>query len=90
MSDQSNEALQDYLYAEASNRHAAAVFLILYALIGLDTMSIEDPKLREKMTVAWIAWGITFILLGFFIIGPEQAAIAKAHRQPKKTASTRA
>lgn len=56
-------------------RHGAAVFLILYALVGLDVMSIQDPAKRQAAVASWTPWAITFILLGFFIIGPEQDAI---------------
>ncbi|MCL6517730.1 hypothetical protein [Alicyclobacillus sp.] len=69
------QAQRDYAYAEYSNRHAAAVFLILYALVGMDIMAIEDERQRERMTAAWVAWGTVFILLGFFLIAPEQDAI---------------
>jgi len=60
-------------------RYGAAVFLTLYALVGLDVMSIRDPAKRQAAVASWTPWAISFILLGFFIIGPEQDAIM-AHR----------
>ncbi|MCY0874748.1 MAG: hypothetical protein OWT28_00460 [Firmicutes bacterium] len=62
-------------------RHGAAVFLILFALIGLDIMSIKDPKAQMAATAAWLPWGIVFILVGFFLVGPEQDALAIARFQ---------
>lgn len=53
-------------------RHGAAVFLTLFALAGLDIMAMKEPAAAAKATQAWVAWGTVFILLGFFVIGPEQ------------------
>lgn len=62
-------------------RHGAAVFLILFALIGLDIMSIKDAKAQMAATAAWLPWGIVFILVGFFLVQPEQDALAAARFQ---------
>lgn len=71
-------------------RHGAAVFLILFALIGLDIMSIKDPKAQMAATAAWLPWGIVFILVGFFLVGPEQDALAVARFQASSAAAARA
>lgn len=59
---------------EQSARHGVAIFLTLFSLIALDTVFTED-KDREKRSRMWTAWGITFVLLAFFIITPEQEAL---------------
>lgn len=69
--------LKDWRNAEASNRHSAAIFLIIYSLVGMDIMSVQDEKQRQKITAKWVAWGVVFTLIGFFIISPEQEAIQK-------------
>ncbi|QSO48045.1 hypothetical protein [Alicyclobacillus mengziensis] len=58
--------------AEASARHGLFTFLILFTLVNLDIMARKTKKEQEKATQTWVAWGVTFVLLAFFIITPEQ------------------
>lgn len=69
-----DEVLQEVSRLEADTRHDLAIFLILYLLVGLDLFSIKDEKQREKMTAAWVSWGVVFVLIGFFILAPARAA----------------
>lgn len=62
--------------ADYDARHGAAIFLILFALVGVDIMSYKDEQQRQRVTAMWLAWGIPFLLLGFFIITPEQDKLA--------------
>ncbi|WP_157071031.1 hypothetical protein [Alicyclobacillus acidiphilus] len=82
-----NEALREFQRIEANTRHDVAIFLILYSLIGLDIFSIKDEKQREKVTAAWVSWGVVFVLVGFFILAPERDAQAiriKSHIDPER------
>lgn len=67
--------LQEIERLDANTRHDLAIFLILYALIGLNLFGIEDTLQREKMTVAWVSWGIIFLIIGFFILAPARDAL---------------
>ena len=58
--------------AEESARHGLFTFLILFTLVNLDIMARKTRKEQEKATQTWVAWGVTFVLLAFFIITPEQ------------------
>jgi hypothetical protein len=71
----SDQQLQQWLKAEEKARHGVVIYLTLGSLIFLDIFSIQDEKRREEMTRAWVAWGIVFLLLAFFIIAPEQDAL---------------
>lgn len=70
---------------EASVRHSLAIFLIIYSLVGLDLFSINDEKKPEKATVGWVVWGIAFVLLANFFIGPEQEQIQVKRRYARLT-----
>lgn len=73
------------ILADSDARHGAAIFLILFALVGLDIMSYENEEQRQRVTATWLAWGIPFLLLGFFIITPEQDSIAIERFKSKLT-----
>lgn len=60
-------------------------FLIIYSLVGLDLFSINDEKKPEKATVGWVVWGIAFVLLANFFIGPEQEQIQVKRRYARLT-----
>ncbi|QSO50249.1 hypothetical protein JZ785_14885 [Alicyclobacillus curvatus] len=64
--------IQAILKAEASARHSVAVFLIIFTLVDQDIRGLKTEQERRKVTAMWLAWGIPFVLLAFFIITPEQ------------------
>ena len=74
----SSDKLQAFKYylAESGARHSVVVFLIIFTLVDIDISSEKDEAKRRKLTATWLAWGIPFLLLAFFIISPEQDAIA--------------
>ena len=78
----SNASLNEFKtqLADYDARHGAAIFLTLLALVGLDIMSIDNEKQRQKATATWLAWGIPFFLLASFFITPEQDAMAIRRR----------
>lgn len=78
------EAFADYQAAEAANRHDAVIFLMLFAIIGLDLFAIEDEQQRQRATAVWLAWGLAFLLAGFFLIAPEQSALQRARRRAQR------
>lgn len=47
-------------------------FLILLTLENLHIMSFSSAKERQLATQRWLTWGITFLLIAFFILAPEQ------------------
>lgn len=75
--------IREFARLEANTRHDVAVFLILYSLVGLDLFSIKDEKQREKITTAWVSWGVAFVLIGFFILGPARDAEQTARLRMK-------
>ncbi|MCL6548756.1 MAG: hypothetical protein K6T30_07580 [Alicyclobacillus sp.] len=60
------------LRAEESARHGLFVFLLLLTLVNLDIMARHSREEQERATQTWLAWGVVFVLLAFFIITPEQ------------------
>ncbi|GMA55529.1 hypothetical protein C7445_102128 [Alicyclobacillus sacchari] len=66
---------QSWIRAEESARHGVFVFLILLTLANLDIMARATRKEQENATREWVAWGVVFVLLAFFIIVPEQEQI---------------
>jgi hypothetical protein len=69
--------MQAILKAEASARHSVAVFLIIFTLVDQDIRGLKTEQERRKATAMWLAWGIPFVLLAFFIITPEQESMEK-------------
>lgn len=69
------KALRQWQKAEESARHGLFVFLILFTLVGIDIMSKKTQAEQQQATQTWVAWGVTFVLLAFFIITPEQELI---------------
>jgi hypothetical protein len=69
--------IQAILKAEASARHSVAVFLIIFTLVDQDIRGLKTEQERRKATAMWLAWGIPFLLLAFFIITPEQESMEK-------------
>jgi len=67
----------NWIKGEANARHGAFVFLILFTLTGMDIRSKKSKLEQERATHTWLAWGITFLLLAFFIIAPEQELMAR-------------
>lgn len=63
--------------ADAGARQGVAIFLTLYSLISLYNSTIKDPVQLQKATATWTLWGVIFVILAFFIIVPEQAALQK-------------
>ena len=64
--------LKEWQKAEEAARHSLFVFLILLTLVNLDIMARKSKREQERATQTWVAWGVTFVLLAFFIISPEQ------------------
>ncbi|MGZ4030617.1 MAG: hypothetical protein ACXVP5_01625 [Tumebacillaceae bacterium] len=77
----SDQQLQQWLKAEEKARHGVVIYLTLGGLIFLDISSIQDEKRREEVTRTWVVWGITFLLLAFFIIAPEQDALESSKKR---------
>ncbi|QQE76807.1 hypothetical protein [Alicyclobacillus sp. SO9] len=75
-SDQKSKLRQ----AEEEARHGVAVFLIIYSLVGIDIQSKKTEEEKRKTTALWLAWGIPFLLLAFFIITPEQQTIRESQQ----------
>lgn len=69
-----SEHIGSFLKAEAGVRHSAVVFLIIFTLVGQDIEGMETEAKKRRATAMWLAWGIPFLLLAFFIITPEQEA----------------
>ncbi|MDP9729469.1 hypothetical protein ACOJUR_02250 [Alicyclobacillus tolerans] len=71
-------SLTAFAQAESNSRHGAFIFLLLYTLIGIDIMAKKTPQEQMQALKVWLPWGITFLLLAFFIIAPEQEATQAA------------
>lgn len=67
-----DQVLQEFARVEANTRHDLAIFLILFSVIALDLFSIKSDEQRSKATAMWLSWGIPFVFIGFFILGPER------------------
>jgi len=69
------QSQESWRRAEESARHGLFVFLILLTLANLDIMARSTRREQENATKEWVAWGVVFVLLAFFIIVPEQEQI---------------
>lgn len=47
------------------------LFLLILTLVNVHIMSHENERAKEQATARWVAWGVIFTLLGFFVITPE-------------------
>ncbi len=53
------------------------LYLLVLTLVNVHIMSHENEKVKEQVTARWVAWGVIFTLLGFFVITPEKEAAEK-------------
>ncbi|MCL6452395.1 MAG: hypothetical protein K6T78_02070 [Alicyclobacillus sp.] len=74
----SDEAVKAWQKGEADARHGVFTFLILLTLANLDIMARKTKREQERATQTWVAWGVIFVLLAFFIIAPEQELLARS------------
>lgn len=72
MPQQNSTNMKKWVQAEESARHGLFTFLLLLTLVNLDIMARKTRREQEQATQAWVAWGVIFVLLAFFIITPEQ------------------
>lgn len=77
----SNQTLREWQKAEENARHSLFVFLIILTLVNLDIMARKTKKEQERATQTWVAWGVIFVLLAFFIIAPEQELIQSVQKR---------
>lgn len=61
--------------------HNLLLFLLILTLVNLHIMSHENEQAKEQATARWVAWGVMFTMLGFFVITPEQEAAEKRMTQ---------
>ena len=73
--------------ATASVGRTLFLYLLFLTLINIHIMSHKEHRDQERVTARWVAWGVMFTLLGFFIITPEQEAQAKMHVHKKNKGS---
>lgn len=74
------ELLRKWQKGEESARHSLFVFLLILTLVNLDIMARKTEAEKQRATQTWVAWGVTFVLLAFFIITPEQELLQSQAR----------
>ncbi len=70
------KALREWRRGEETARHGLFTFLLIFSLVNLDIMAQKSREEQERATQTWVGWGLTFVLLAFFIITPEQEWLA--------------
>lgn len=68
-------AFSKWMKAEKSARHSLFVFLLIFTLVELDITARKSRQAEEQASRTWITWGVTFVLLAFFIISPEKELV---------------
>ncbi|WDL97865.1 hypothetical protein [Alicyclobacillus sp. ALC3] len=72
MPEQNSPNMKKSMQAEESARHGLFTFLLLLTLVNLDIMARKTKREQQQATQTWVAWGVIFVLLAFFVITPEQ------------------
>jgi uncharacterized membrane protein YdcZ (DUF606 family) len=69
---ENNKQLREWQRKEKETRHSLFMFLVLLTLVNIYLMSIQEEKQKEIANVAWLSWGVAFVIIANFIIAPEK------------------